>query len=222
MSLLGRLLSGAKPASPANALDSNLDDQFTYNLLFPEPEALCHNDQVFPLSSGTVLAPATNSTFDVNPDIELDTRDIRVIIMQEATSLSGSAYLLYDSHSPPPPSPAPQFDRQVPNTGPIPLSRTEGRRSISSPRKGSIGQDKRAAIIQQDNTPSRVTGAFGRSNQNRAMSYIESDIDRSVRVYKEEVNTLANLIFGNSELMAYKGPGTKVHVLSSEPKATFT
>lgn len=222
MSLLGRLLSGAKPASPANALDSNLDDQFTYNLLFPEPEALCHNDQIFPLSSGTALAPATTNPFDVSLDIELDIRDIRVIIMQEATSLSGSAYLLYDSHSPPPQSAAPPADRQPSNVGPMPLSRTEGRRSISSPRKGSIGQNTRAVVIQQDNAPQRATGAFGRSQQNRPMSYIETDTDRSVRVYKEEVNTLANLIFGNSELMAYKGPGTKVHVLSSEPKAAFT
>src|ERR1700730_17676737 len=115
MSLLGRLLSGAAGAtsstsSPRNALDSNLEDQFTYNLLFPDAEALCHNDQVFPLSSGTVLTPVPISSFDINGDIDLDMRDVRVIIMQEATTTTGSAYLLYDSHTPPPPSPS--LDRQ--------------------------------------------------------------------------------------------------------------
>src|SRR5450432_3791598 len=119
MSLLGRLLSGAAPStlSPRNPLDSNLEDQFTYNLLFPDAEALCHNDQVFPLSSGTVLTPVPVSIFDVNGDIDLDMRDVRVIIMQEATISTGSAYLLYDSHTPSPPPLS--LDRQAPNNGSV-------------------------------------------------------------------------------------------------------
>jgi hypothetical protein len=118
MSLLGRLLSGqtAPTSAPRSPLDSNLEDQFTYNLLFPDAEALCHNDQVFPLSSGTILTPATISHFDINGEIDLDMRDVRVIIMQEATPTTGSAQLLYDSQTPP--AQPPPAERHNPATGP--------------------------------------------------------------------------------------------------------
>ena len=111
MSLLGKLFSSTPSAGPttsraSNPLDSNLEDHFTYNLLFPDAEALCHKDQLFPFSSGTVLAPANAHTFDVNGEIDLEMRDVRVIIMQEATSTSGTPYVLYDSHTPPPTSPS--------------------------------------------------------------------------------------------------------------------
>lgn len=221
MSLLGKLFSSLPSSNPpqshsGNPLDSHLEDHFTYNLLFPDPEALCHNDQVFPLSSGTVLPAAAVSAFDVNGDIDLDLRDVRVIIMQEATPISGSAYLLYDSHVPPPPSPS--LDRQAANNGTILPSRTEGRRSISSPRKTSVGQNSRPVIIQQE-TP-RGFGAFDRRPQhNKQSSYNETEGQRSQREYREEVTTISNCIFGNSEVLAYKGTGTKVHILPSESRS---
>src|ERR1700733_12267530 len=109
-SLLGKLFSGlpsnGSSTRSTNPLDSNLEDQFTHNLLFPDAEALCHHDQVFSLSSGTVLAPAPINAFDVHNDLDLELRDVRVIIMQEATPATGSAYLLYDSHPAPPSSPS--------------------------------------------------------------------------------------------------------------------
>lgn len=225
MSLLGRLLSGAAGAtsstsSPRNALDSNLEDQFTYNLLFPDAEALCHNDQVFPLSSGTVLTPVPISSFDINGDIDLDMRDVRVIIMQEATTTTGSAYLLYDSHTPPPPSPS--LDRQAASNSSIYQARSEGRRSISAPRKTSVGQNSRPVIIQQDTSAPRQFGAFDRRTHHGAPSYTETEGQRSAREYREEVNTFSNCIFGNSEVLAYKGTGTKVHILPSESRTIFT
>lgn len=222
MSLLGKLFSGLPSSSssqsrPANPLDSHLEDHFTYNLLFPDAEALCHNDQVFPLSSGTILPSAAVNAFDINGEIDLEMRDVRVIIMQEATPSSGSAYLLYDSHVPPPPSPS--LDRQASNNGPVYPLRAEGRRSISSPRKTSVGQNSRPVIIQQEATL-RGIGAFDRRPQHtRQLSYTETEGQRSQREYREEVTTFSNCIFGNSEVLAYKGTGTKVHILPSESKS---
>jgi hypothetical protein len=222
MSLLGKLFSGLPsnttyPSRPPNSLDSHLEDNYTYNLLFPDAEALCHTDQVFPLSSGTVLPPAAVNAFDLYGELDLEMRDVRVIIMQEATPTSGSAYTLYDSHVPPPPSPS--LDRQAPNTSPVYPTR-ENRRSISSPRKTSVGQNSRPLIIQEASP--RAFGAFDRRPQhNKNLSFNETESQRSQREYREEVTTFSNCIFGNSEVLAYKGTGTKVHILPSEPK-TFT
>ena len=222
MSLLGKLFSGlpsnGAPSRPAHPLDSNLEDHFTYNLLFPDAEALCHNDQVFALSSGTVLPPALSNAFDINAEIELDMRDVRVIIMQEAVG-SGSAYLLYDSQTPPPPSPS--LDRQALNNGPAYPSR-EGRRSISSPRRTSVG-NARPVIIQQEAAP-REFGAFGRrqAQHNKTLSYNETEAQRHAREYREEVTSFSNCIFGASDTLAYKGAGTKLHILPSECRTTFT
>ncbi|KAH8678927.1 folliculin-interacting protein N-terminus-domain-containing protein [Tricladium varicosporioides] len=225
MSLLGKLFSGLPSSDsaterPKNSLDSNLEDQFTHNLLFPSIEELCHNDQVFPLTSGTVLTPAAITNFDINGEIDLEMRDVRVIIMQEATPTSGSAYLLYDSHTPPPPSPS--LERQTSNNGPTYSPRTEGRRSISSPRKTSVGQISRPVVIQQETPAPRAFGAFDRrQTHQKNHSYTETEGQRSAREYREEVTTFSNCIFGNSEVLAYKGTGTKVHILPSESRSTF-
>ena len=224
MSLLGKLFSGlpsaTSPSQPSNPLDSNLEDHFTYNLLFPDPEALCHNEQVFPLSSGTVLLPANAGAFDINGDLDLEMRDVRVIIMQEATPISGSPYLFYDSHPAPPPSPS--LDRQPSANSSAFHPRTEGRRSISSARKTSVGQSARPVVIQQESPaqPPRVLGAFDRRpTYNKGFSAAETEGQKYAREYREEVATFSNCIFGNSEVLAYKGTGTKVHILPSESRS---
>jgi hypothetical protein len=142
--------------------------------------------------------------------------------MQEATPTSGSAYLLYDSHTPS--SPPPQLDRKPSNNGPVHPARSEGRRSISSPRKASVGQNSRPVVIQQDANPlQRTYGAFERRpTHQKNFSYTETDGQRSAREYREEVTTFSNCIFGNSDVLAYKGTGTKVHILPSETRTTFT
>jgi len=141
--------------------------------------------------------------------------------MQEATPTSGSAYLLYDSHTPPPPSPS--LDRQATNNGTVHPSRTEGRRSGSSPRKTSVGQNSRPLVIQPDATPPRTFGAFDRRPAHqKTLSYTETEGQRSAREYREEMTMFSNCIFGNSEVLAYKGTGTKVHILPSESRVPFT
>ncbi|TEY30144.1 hypothetical protein BOTCAL_0891g00010 [Botryotinia calthae] len=223
MSLLGKLFSSTPSAGPttsrsSNPLDSNLEDHFTYNLLFPDAEALCHKDQLFPFSSGTVLAPANAHTFDVNGEIDLEMRDVRVIIMQEATSASGTPYVLYDSHTPPPTSPS--LERQNSNGSAFP-ARSENRRSVPPPRKTSVGQISRPVVIQQEaTTPRGFGGAFDRRSTHKShLSYTETEGQRSLREYKEEVTTISNCIFGTSEVLAYKGTGTKVHILPSESRS---
>lgn len=236
MSLLGKLFSNLPTAAnnstsrPQTALDSNLEDHFTYNLLFPDAEALCHHDQVFSLSQSTVLTNSATNAFDYNPEFDLDQRDVRVIIMQEATPASGSAYLLYDSMAPPPSaslSTSPTVDRQ-PATNASAFASRESRRSISSPRKPSIGQNSRPVVIQQqqqqDGAASRgLAGAFDRrSTHMKGLSYTETEVQRSQREYREEITTFSNCIFGNSDVLAYKGTGTKVHILPSESRSVAT
>ena len=221
MSLLGKLLSGLPPHGPtartANPLDSNLEDQFTHNLLFPDAEALCHHDQVFALSSGTVLAPAPINAFDVHGDLDLELRDVRVIIMQEATTSTGSAYLLYDSHPAPPPSPS--LDRQSSSAF---STRSESRRSISSPRRTSVGQSARPVVIQQDLAP-RPFGAFDRRSAQLGKAFgHETEGQRSAREHREEITSFSNCIFGASDTLAYKGAGTKLHILPAESRSAST
>lgn len=223
MSLLGKLFSGTPSTGqttrrPSNPLDSNLEDHFTYNLLFPDAEALCHKDQLFPFSSGTVLTPTNANTFDYNGEIDLDMRDVRVIIMQEATSTTGIPYVLYDSYTPPPTSPI--LERQNSNSSAFP-TRSENRRSVPPPRKTSVGQNSRPVVVQQESTtPRAFGGAFDRRSTHKSqLSYTETEGQRSAREYKEEVTTISNCIFGTSEVLAYKGTGTKVHILPSESKA---
>lgn len=140
--------------------------------------------------------------------------------MQEATPMSGSSQLLYDSHTPPTQSPS--IDRQSVTTGSAFNSR-EGRRSISSPRKGSIGQISRPVIIQQETNPPRTFGAFDRRpHHNKTQSFGETEGQKASREYREEVTTFSNCIFGNSEVLAYKGTGTKVHILPTEFRTPMT
>lgn len=85
-----------------------------------------------------------------------------------------------------------------------------------------MGQNSRPVIIQQEASAPRVFGAFDRRpGHNKTLSYTETEGQRSAREYREEVTTFSNCIFGNSEVLAYKGTGTKVHILPSETRNTF-
>lgn len=221
MSLISRLLNGATGASTPNTkplLDSKVDSQYSYNLLFPDPESLGGNDtQLFPLTSESAIPAAAFEVFDVNGEIDLEVKDVRVILMQEA-AFSVAPYLLYDSHPAPPATPP--VDRSFPINVPQHPTR-EARRSISAPRKPSVGQTAKPVIIQ-DGSPGAF-GAFGRRpTHNRNPSQAETDGQRSQREYKEEIQIFSQCIFGNSEFSAYKGTTTKFHPLPSEHKNVFT
>lgn len=225
MSLLGKLFSGlpangtaSSRATASQQLESSVEDRFTYDLLYPNPEALCHNDFADPLSTSTILTPLTTTAFDYNGDIDLDVRDVRIIIMQEATPTSLNAYLLYDSHAPP--LSAQSIERSHTSNGTTVPPRAEGRRSLSSPRKTSIGQSSRPVVIQQENAVPRTFGAFDRRpTHQKTLSYTETEAQKAQREYKEEITMFSNCIWGQSDILAYKGVGTKVHPLSSDSRS---
>lgn len=223
MSLLGKLFSGiplvSALAGSSDPLDSNLEDHETYNLLFPDADALCHNEQVFHLATGANGLSSTPGAFDVNTDIDLDMRHVRVVIMQESsTKTSDTAYLLYDSH----PAPLPQSlplqpaaDRPVSNNTSSFYSKAEGRRSMSS----LMGQSARPAAVQQDvssqTPPSPSLGAFGRRSTPKIY---RSELSEG----EKEIAELSKCIFGASDLLAYKGSGTKVHILPADSRPLST
>ncbi|KAH7238568.1 folliculin-interacting protein N-terminus-domain-containing protein [Fusarium tricinctum] len=206
-------LATTKTSRPVSSLESVQEDIFTRNLLFPDAHALYQhrNDQVFPLSSTpTTPATSTANAFDYSGDVDLDVRDVRVIIMQDALGPS-NASLLFDSHPAPPVSPT--------ERAPIP---PEFRRTPTSPRKSSLGGLSRPLVIQPEGPPqpSPRQGAFDRrsSLQGRRDSQAESDGQKASREYREELATFSSCIFGNSELMSYKGTSTKVHVVPGESR----
>ncbi|KYK59280.1 hypothetical protein DCS_00410 [Drechmeria coniospora] len=203
--------SSTGSSHPILSLESVQEDIHTRNLLFPDAHALYQhrNDQVFPLSSepATPSAASTNA-FDYNDDIELDVRDVRVIVLQDALGPT-NASLLFDSH----PLPETLPDRSPP--------RQEPRKAPLSPRRGSQTQSTRPLVIQSDSSQARQ-GAFDRraSVHSRSHSYAETDAQRAAREYREELATFSSCIFGNSELMAYKGTSTKVHVVPTDSRPT--
>ncbi|KLU81930.1 hypothetical protein MAPG_01010 [Magnaporthiopsis poae ATCC 64411] len=216
----------SSPSKHILSLESVQEDMHTRNLLFPDAESLYRhrNDQVFPLSAGphTPSASATNS-FDYDSDVDIDPRDVRILIMQDALS-SMHAALIYDSQAPPPPT-SPPADRPSTVAG---FASNDPRRQPVSPRKTSVGQASRPLVIQQDGQQQQQQsqprqGAFDRraSMQGRPQPRIESDSQRAHREYVDELNVFSSCIFGNSELMAYKGTSTKVHVVPSDPRSDF-
>lgn len=83
-----------------------------------------------------------------------------------------------------------------------------------------MGQNSRPLVIQQE-LPPRTYGAFDRRPlHNKQLSYNETEIQRATREYREEVAMFSNCIFGNSDVLAYKGTGTKVHPLPSDSRTT--
>ncbi|KAK0620345.1 folliculin-interacting protein N-terminus-domain-containing protein [Immersiella caudata] len=226
----GAAAGAASPAQtsshkPISSLESVQEDIYTRNLLFPDPQDLYEHrlNQVFPLSSASSIAAASStSAFDYSGDIELDLRDVRIIVMQDALS-SVAASLLYDSQTPPP---APTAAAERPSTTAGSASHysvQDARRAPASPRKPSLSHAQRPIVIQPD-SPKVRQGAFDRrpSVHARNQGYTETDSQRTWREYREELTTFSSCIFGNSELMAYKGTSTKVHVVPSEARATDT
>ncbi|KAJ0167104.1 hypothetical protein CTA2_4421 [Colletotrichum tanaceti] len=204
------------------SLESMQEDIHTRNLLFPDAEALYQhrNDQVFPLSMASALPLASiASAFDYDGDIDLDTRHVRLLIMQDAVA-SLPAQLLFDSHPAPPkpPSAAASGERSATGFGTL----QDPHRVPTSPRKSSLNQTSRPLVIQPD-SPQPRQGAFDRraSMQGRAQSQAETDLQRARREYNDEIHAFAGSVFGNSELMAYKGTSTKVHIVPTENRPEY-
>ncbi|KAI1775470.1 folliculin-interacting protein N-terminus-domain-containing protein [Hypoxylon cercidicola] len=229
--MLGKLfnLTSGTPGGPNSQEDtfptkpspeSVQEEIHTRSLLFPDTQALYYRqDQVFPLPTATGAQPgASANPFDYDGDIDIDVRDVRVIIMQDTLG-SVSPSLLFDSHSAP--SAGSSSDRPPP---PSATSSSQSlmqdlRRGPTSPRKSSLGQSSRPLVIQPG-SPQPRQGAFDRrgSIQSRAYNSAETESQKAAREYREELASFSSCIFANSEVMSYKGTSTKVHIIPSEPR----
>lgn len=207
----GHSQSQGTTSRPIASLESVHEDIHTRNLLFPDAHTLFQhrNDQVFPLSTApTTPSGGSPAAYDYSEDAGIEAKDVRVIIMQDALGPT-NASLLFDSH----PAPVvPQSERTSP------VMPQESMRGTPTSRKSSlVGQSSRPVVIQGDGPHSRP-GAFDRrgSLHGRTQSQAETDAQRVAREYREELATFSGCIFGNSELMSYKGTSTKVHVVPSD------
>ncbi|CAK7228129.1 hypothetical protein SBRCBS47491_006799 [Sporothrix bragantina] len=212
---------------PVSSLESVQEDLHTRSLLYPEVQALFQNrqDQVFPLPNSPHLPAASlTSAFDFDGDLDLDMRDVRVLIMQDGIS-SVPSCLLYDSQpAPAPPTPTVP-DRPSTMGGMAHFNhgvQDASRRVPTSPRKPSLSSHTtRPVVIQPDSPQLRQSSTFDRrpSLHSRSHSRLESDAHRAYREYADEISVFSSCVFGNSELLAYRGTSTKVHVLPSEQRA---
>ncbi|WKT45974.1 Folliculin-interacting protein, N-terminal domain [Fusarium oxysporum f. sp. vasinfectum] len=199
--MLGRLLhlgsggpsatptqASTKTSRPVSALESAQEDMVTRNLLFPDADALYQH--------------RNDQVFPYQPH-QQPLPPLRPM-------LSTTAAMSTWTHPAPPVSPT--------ERPPIP---PEFRRTPTSPRKSSLGGLSRPLVIQPEGPqPSPRQGAFDRraSLQGRRDSHVESDGQKAAREYREELATFSSCIFGNSELMSYKGTSTKVHVVPGESR----
>lgn len=199
--------------------ESIQEDIHTRSLLFPDISALCAgHDQVFPLSTISSISSAISANaFDYDGDIDLDVRDVRIIIMQDSLG-SVNPSLLFDSH--PGPTVNSAGDRPFTSQA-APSNITDPRRVPRSPRKGSIGQPASPLVIQPG-SPQPRQGAFDRrsSIQSRNYTYVETETQRAAREYREELASFSSCIFANTEVMSYKGTSTKVHIVPCEPRSS--
>lgn len=231
--MLGKLFNlGAAPGAQSqpqssttskhvSPLESVQEEIHTRSLLFPDAQTLYQhrNDQVFPMSSASALPMSTSvaNPFDLDGEIELEGRDVRVIIMQD-TSSSSPASLLYDSQ--PLQLPTVNSPTERPQTAVAGLSQTmlqDARRLPPSQRKASVGPSSRPVVIQPGSPQPRQSVFDRRASMHaRTQSKAETDSQKLVREYKQEIDTFAGCVFGNNEFLAYKGTSTKVHVVPSD------
>lgn len=212
--------ASAQQTSPSIRLppESVQEEIHTRSLLFPDTQALFHReDQVFPLPALTTLHPGSQtSAYDYDGEVDFDVRDVRVIIMQDTLG-NVNPSLLFDSH----PCPTPERPAPVSATSSSLWISQDSRRAPISPRKGSQGQVTKPLVIQPG-SPQPRQGAFDRrgSIQSRAYSFAETESQRASREYREELASFSSCIFANTEVMAYKGTSTKVHVIPSDTRST--
>ncbi|CAK7567795.1 MAG: hypothetical protein SEPTF4163_005764 [Sporothrix epigloea] len=196
---------------PVSSLDSVQEDLHTRSLLFPEVQALLQNsqDQIFPLPNSPHLsASSPTPSFDYDGTLDLDVRDLRVLIMQDGIS-SVPSCLLYDSQPPPIAPILSTADRSTAMGAMADYSRgvqDTSKRTSTPPRKSSIS--------------SQATRPFVAQPGGRSPSRSEIDMQRTYREYCEEVSVISSCVFGNSELLAYRGTSTKVHVLPPEQRTS--
>lgn len=207
----------ASQAPPSPTPESVQEEIHTRSLLFPDTQALHYRqDQVFPLAGGHSLPLSSPSSFDYDGEIDLDVRDVRVVVMQDSLGSVNPA-LLFDSH------PGPAVSERPPTAHGYPPGSAQERRNPTSPRKTSVSY-ARPMVIQPE-SPQPRQGAFDRRPSVQSRQYhhhVESETQRASREYREEMANFTSCIFANSEVMSYKGTSTKVHIVPTESKSDMS
>ncbi|KAK8029379.1 hypothetical protein PG991_006435 [Apiospora marii] len=218
--MLGKLFnltsSTTSQAPPSPSPESVQEEIHTRSLLFPDTQALHYRqDQVFPLAAGPSLPLNSPSSFDYDGEIDLDVRDVRVVVMQDSLGSVNPA-LIFDSH------PGPAVSDRPPTAHGYPAGSAQERRNPTSPRKTSLSYSR--PMVIQPESPQPRQGAFDRrpSVQSRHYHHVESDTQRASREYREEIANFTSCIFANSEVMSYKGTSTKVHIVPTESKSDLS
>ncbi|KAF6232677.1 hypothetical protein HO173_009116 [Letharia columbiana] len=218
-------------------LESVTEEAHTYDLLYPEGEALRQGQHyAYPLRQGdpsTSAAVANSSDDRGGLDIQ-SPRDVRIIIAQDANALSSQPRVLYDSHPPPPIPQArnatfPEASKNGPRKG---GSFTGGERSNENvkeshtaphTRQSSFSQTAQSIFTSPTSPLSPVSelGSLfsnaGRRNhtQRPATSDGETAQSKIARKVREETDALLDCMFGATGFPSISS--TKLHV--GPPKA---
>ena len=213
-------------------LESVTEEAHTYDLLYPEGEALRQGQHhAYPLRQGdhsSTAAVASSSDDRGGLDIQ-SPRDVRIIIAQDANALSSQHRVLYDSH---PPLPIPQarnatFPETSKNGHQKAGSLTGGGRSndnakeshtASHTRQSSFSQTAQSIFTSPTSPLSPVSelgGLFGNAGRRNstlrpATSDSETTQSKIAREGREETDALLDCMFGATGLSSVSS--TKLHV----------
>ncbi|KAI9815363.1 MAG: hypothetical protein M1832_005502 [Thelocarpon impressellum] len=235
--MLGALFSNAastlKPsghtsvtsAKPIISLDSVQEDIHTRGLLFPDASQLHRSqDHAYPLSTkASPHGSSAASGFDCQGELDLESsRDIRIIIAQEATA-SQPKTVLFDSRATAAPQDAPP--QAEASHGACPTSSTATASQVGQP--SNLGsQPSHPATLGQASDPFRrlpiddTAGVFDRSRRRGINPGGTADARQKLSANDPPggMRLLLDCVFGSAPL-SYRGDSTKLHVFPADRKA---
>ena len=234
---LRQLFTAASPHPPRSQrqLESVTEEAHTYDLLYPEGEALRQGQHyAYPLRQGDPSsAAALASSSDDRGGLDIQSpRDVRIIIAQDANALSSQPRVLYDSH---PPLPIPQVrNATFPEaskighrkggslTGGRSTDNTKESHTTPHTRQSSLSQTAQSIFTSPTSPLSPVSelgGIFSnaaRRNTTRpATSDGETAQSKIAREGREETDALLDCMFGATGFPSISS--TKLHI--GPPKA---
>ena len=215
------------------SLESLTEEKHTYDLLYPDFEALLHaQDTIHPLSRpDPTSAASTVPGYDDGSDLDIrSSRDIRVVVAQDGNAICQQPKVLYDSH--PPAAPRPPLIARG--------SRGRGKSNVVIGGPGKLESGKTAAKTEGTSQPTRSAESSSDSqsspspdNKHKSAfwgsqlpkpgprsSVIDDDIvqDRLAREGREETDAFLGCMFGHTGMPLVSS--TKLHI--NPPRSTNT
>ena len=195
------------------SLESLTEENHTYELLYPDYEALLDQQhRIYPLSQSDPSSVASAAgSFDDWGDLDVQSsRDVRLLIAQDGNALAQQPRVLFDSH--PPTSPGPpsgagssaalaKADLPQEKPGSNQMPRTPGKNSNSAKDSKSF-----AASLSSPSSPESDTRSAFWSSQTRRNGIRSSVIEeestqaRFNREGREETDALLGCMFGHTGL----------------------